>query len=115
MTPEERKALDGFVAAVRAHYGARLHDILVFGSRARGDNKPDSDVDVAVIFLDANWDYWTRKLELVDMTWEALRDQDLLIQPWPVSKSVWDLPEMHPKPHFVESVRRDARPVSEAA
>jgi predicted nucleotidyltransferase len=49
MTPDERKALDDYVAAVRAHYGPRLVDVLMFGSRARGDHRPDSDADVAVV------------------------------------------------------------------
>jgi hypothetical protein len=35
MTPAERKALDDYVAAVRGHYGGRLVDILIFGSRGR--------------------------------------------------------------------------------
>lgn len=34
---EVRRALDACIAAVRVHYGPRLHDIQRFGSRARGD------------------------------------------------------------------------------
>ena len=36
-----RKALD-------ETYGARLERVILFGSRARGDARPDSDYDVAV-------------------------------------------------------------------
>ena len=31
------------------HYGERLHDLVLFGSRARGDAAPDSDYDVLVV------------------------------------------------------------------
>jgi len=34
---------------LRAAYGGRLVDLYLFGSRARGDHDPDSDVDVLII------------------------------------------------------------------
>lgn len=41
-----------FSAAVRSAYGERLERIVLFGSRARGDHKPDSDYDIAVFVRD---------------------------------------------------------------
>ncbi len=40
-----RKALDEM-------YGSRLERVVLFGSRARGDARPDSDYDVAVFLRD---------------------------------------------------------------
>jgi uncharacterized protein len=37
-----------FRAALYALYGTRLERVVLFGSRARGDHRPDSDYDVAV-------------------------------------------------------------------
>ena len=34
---------------LRAAYGGRLVDVYLFGSRARGDHDPDSDIDVLII------------------------------------------------------------------
>jgi predicted nucleotidyltransferase len=39
---EARKALE-------ARYGARLKDLVLFGSMARGDATPDSDIDLLVV------------------------------------------------------------------
>lgn len=36
-------------SALRAHYGERLVKAVVYGSQARGDARPWSDVDVAVV------------------------------------------------------------------
>jgi predicted nucleotidyltransferase len=41
-----------FRAALAEVYGARLERIVLYGSRARGDARPDSDYDVAVFLRD---------------------------------------------------------------
>jgi predicted nucleotidyltransferase len=49
--------LTRFRAALRHLYGARVERVVLFGSRARGEARPDSDYDVAV-FLDPLPDRW---------------------------------------------------------
>lgn len=39
-------------AAVTALYGDRIERIVLYGSRARGDARPDSDYDVAIFLKD---------------------------------------------------------------
>ncbi|MEQ1616666.1 MAG: nucleotidyltransferase domain-containing protein [Hyphomicrobiaceae bacterium] len=114
MTTEERAALEAFVAGVRAHYGARLVDIFVFGSRARGDATPDSDVDLAIILQDGDWTLWSEKRQLLDFVHEALVHHGLYIQAWPLRQSAWHDPSLHPNPRFIRSIRHDAKPVVEA-
>lgn len=41
-------ALDDFVARLRAALGPNLVALTLFGSKARGDDTPDSDIDVLV-------------------------------------------------------------------
>ena len=41
-----------FWAALHALYGDRIERIVLFGSRARGDARRDSDYDVAVFLED---------------------------------------------------------------
>jgi uncharacterized protein len=44
--------LTRFRAALDAAYGDRIERVVLFGSRARGDHRPDSDYDVAVFLRD---------------------------------------------------------------
>jgi predicted nucleotidyltransferase len=115
MTADERMALDAYIAAVRAHYGPRLNDILLFGSRARGDARPDSDIDLAVILTEGTADFWHEKMLLTDLAWNAMAEAGLFIQAWPISEGEWEAPETHFNPRFVAAVKRDAKRLAEAA
>ena len=48
MTPSADVALQHFRTELRKTYGRRLERLVVFGSRARGDARSNSDYDVAV-------------------------------------------------------------------
>jgi uncharacterized protein len=115
MTPEERKALEDYVVSVRAHYGEQLVDLLVYGSRARGDNDEDSDVDVAVILEDGTWEFWTEKRVLSDIALEAIMAAELLIHAWPISRSSWTNPATDRERYLIESMQEDAKPIASAA
>jgi uncharacterized protein len=51
--PQNDPVLTRFRAAVTEIYGRRAERVVLFGSRARGEAKPDSDYDIAVFIKDA--------------------------------------------------------------
>ncbi len=63
-------------------YGARLERVVLYGSRARGDARPDSDYDVAVFLLDMP----DRALELdrlADLATDILYDAGVVVHAVP--------------------------------
>jgi uncharacterized protein len=50
LEPRERAAVGELVGRVRREVGAKLEHALLFGSRARGAARPDSDLDVLLVF-----------------------------------------------------------------
>ncbi|MDE1146067.1 MAG: nucleotidyltransferase domain-containing protein [Azospirillaceae bacterium] len=58
MLPAEDPVLARFRTAIDEMYGDRIARVVLFGSRARGDARTDSDYDVAV-FLKSLPDRWT--------------------------------------------------------
>ena len=48
LAPQQAAALDAFAGAVRRLLGERLVVLKLFGSHARGEAAPDSDLDVLV-------------------------------------------------------------------
>ena len=49
LNENEREAVDQFAKGCRAHFGPRLRHTFLFGSKARGDDRPDSDIDILVV------------------------------------------------------------------
>src|SRR5437660_8661270 len=58
-------------AAMNALYGDRIERVVLFGSRARGDAREDSDYDVAVFLKDLT-DRWHELDRLADLSTEFL-------------------------------------------
>ena len=56
-----------FRQALEAMYGNRLERLVLFGSRARGDARSDSDYDVAVFLRDMD-DRWAELNRLADLS-----------------------------------------------
>lgn len=70
-----RKALD-------ESYGSRLERVVLFGSRARGDARPDSDYDVAVFLRDMD-DCSAEMNRLADLATEILYSEGEFIHAMP--------------------------------
>jgi predicted nucleotidyltransferase len=49
ITRQEREALDVLIRLLQKRFGEQLLDVVLFGSKARGDATPQSDVDVLII------------------------------------------------------------------
>lgn len=47
--PKIRRVLGQLKAELKSTYGTRLVHVILFGSQARGDAKPRSDIDVVVV------------------------------------------------------------------
>ena len=52
LTHAEQMALSRFSAWLNERFGARLRELKLFGSRARGDSHEESDLDVAIVVDD---------------------------------------------------------------
>jgi len=58
---------------------------ILYGSRARGTHRPDSDADVAVLLNGEHQRFLTTKLDMADVAYEVLLETGIHISPLPVT------------------------------
>lgn len=90
-------------------YGSRLRHVLLFGSWARGDSHPDSDIDMLVVLDDlagrARWDEVDRMDEIL---WRHSYENDTVVTAIPVSEHEF---EQQTRP-FIRRARSEGREVA---
>jgi predicted nucleotidyltransferase len=66
-------------------FGVLFDAVYLFGSRAKGKSREDSDIDVAVVSSDLNERYDEGRFNL----WKLRRDVDLRIEPHGFTPKMW--------------------------
>lgn len=90
-----------------ALYGARLKQLLLYGSRARGDFCDDSDYDVLVV-LDGPFRWRDEIKRLGDISW-AIGDETagkIILSLRPVTPE-----QLHERTGFMHNVRKESIPL----
>src|SRR5580658_8188138 len=77
-----------FRTALDEMYGDRIERVVLYGSRARGDARPDSDYDVAV-FLKNFHDRWSEVDRLMPVVTDILYDGGAFIHAMPYREGAY--------------------------
>ena len=93
-----------FRAALNDAYGDRIERVVLFGSRARGDARLDSDYDVAV-FLNDFADRWEEANRIADIATDILDATGAFIHAMPYRAGAYQ--ERTPLMHEVRREGRD--------
>jgi uncharacterized protein len=83
LTQVEREAVSAFLDRIRRDLPTAMVSATVFGSRARGEGGPESDLDLLVV-LDR--DDLPVRCQVFDLAYEVFLETDVLISPLVVSR-----------------------------
>ncbi|MBE7432672.1 MAG: nucleotidyltransferase domain-containing protein [Anaerolineales bacterium] len=89
MTPKENEALQTFIQRLLAGQERQIVEVILFGSKARGNSTPDSDVDVLILAktedrqlqkaiskissqIDLDYDILLNSLLIADKRWKQM-------------------------------------------
>ena len=74
-----------YVEEVRKIYGKRLKSVILYGSYARGDFKPDSDIDIMILvdLTDMELEKYRKQLSWITYDFNEEHDTDIK----PIAKS----------------------------
>ena len=84
LNTKEESILKQFKASLEQALGSELIELKLFGSKARGDDRPNSDMDVLVIVSTGDWHI---RDKVYDVATDMLLQEDVCISPKVISKS----------------------------
>jgi hypothetical protein len=93
--------------ALRALYGTRFRSVVLFGSRARGDAHPDSDIDLLVV-LDRVLSAWEELRRMDEVLWRHSYRNGAVISAIPVGEDEFN----DPAQPFLIRARAEGRAVA---
>ena len=102
---DTENALRRFLARIAEHHD--LAGAVLYGSRARGTHRPDSDADVAVLLKGVPGRVLTTALALADVAYDVLLETGVNIAPLPVWLEEWARPETHANPALLRAIARE--------
>lgn len=83
--PIWREALERFVVEMRSLYGSRLREVILYGSRARGDGGLESDIDTLVV-LEPLEDFWAELSRIERVASRVSLEYDVVLSAIPASR-----------------------------
>jgi uncharacterized protein len=105
--PETRDVANRLKTALEARLGVRLAGLYLFGSRARQDHRPDSDLDIAVLVHDPALPLANADSELLDVTYPIEIEHGLHIQAWALPADALTGDGVTSRRRLIDTVRRE--------
>jgi uncharacterized protein len=103
--PRDHPLLRRLRAELERLYGPRLERVILFGSRARGDARPDSDWDVAVVLRGHDGDL-EESFRLADLAYDLLLETGEMLSPKPFASE-----ELEERTLFMHNLRGEGVPL----
>jgi predicted nucleotidyltransferase len=103
--PEVERAIALFLDALRKD--CAVDEVRLYGSRARGDFRPDSDVDLAVVLHGERGDIWDTVWAMSDISFDVVLETGVSVSPYPLWGGDLDHPERAKNPALIRSIQRE--------
>src|SRR5271168_1217586 len=84
-----------------------LIEAILFGSRARGDHKPDSDADIAVILKGEKGDRYKVSGDMAGVEFHVLMETGVMVQGLPLWEDELARPESFSNPALIANILRE--------
>jgi predicted nucleotidyltransferase len=92
LSPKEREAVTYFVEQLRQRYPGRILQTMLFGSKARGDSQPWSDIDILVVVDREEWQF---QHAISTLAARVSLEYDVLIGPRIIGQIRWERMREH--------------------
>ncbi len=103
LTNEEKTAVLEFASLTRKRFGSAVKEIILFGSKVRGDSEKASDIDILIVLANLSWEI---KKTISELAADENLKHNVLISTVRYDASAWDNPVIKASP-FGKSVREE--------
>jgi predicted nucleotidyltransferase len=87
LTAKEHQAIETFLDRLHQRYPGQILQAVLFGSKARGDSGPHSDIDILIIIEEENWPL---RGEISTIAARVSLEYDVLIGPRVIGRERWE-------------------------
>ena len=102
---ETEGAVRRFLALIGSRFD--IAGAILYGSRARGTHRPDSDADVVILLKGEHQRVLPTTLAMADVAYDVLLETGVNISPLPVWVDEWERPETSPNPELLENIAKE--------
>ena len=102
---ETERAAQVFMQRIEGKYSPI--EGLVYGSRARGDHKPDSDADLAVILKGERGDRYKVSGDMAGIAFDVMMETGVLVSALPLWEEEFRQPERFSNPALIANIKRE--------
>ena len=92
LQPHEQEAVSEFLNLLKRHHPERVVQTVLFGSKARGDSRRWSDIDILII---VDQDDWRLSHAISDLAADVSLEYDVLIGPRVIAQQRWERMKEH--------------------
>jgi predicted nucleotidyltransferase len=87
LTPTEKEAITDYITRIRGQFRKRVLAVMLFGSKARGDADPESDIDLLVLVDVESGNF---RSQLWRIASDVSLQYDVVLSPRVFGQSRWD-------------------------
>ena len=92
LTVKERQAIGTFLDRLRKRFPGQVLQVILFGSRARGDSHLWSDIDILIILEEESW---ALRQDISTIAADVSLEYDVLIGPRVIGQERWEHMKQH--------------------
>ncbi|MFH1929570.1 MAG: nucleotidyltransferase domain-containing protein [Chloroflexota bacterium] len=107
-TMKEQAAVQAFLQRLHRDHSQALRRTVLFGSKARGDSEPDSDIDILIVVDEESW---TLRDAISAIAAQVSLEYGVLIGPRVIGQERWARMERE-RFSFYENVAREGIPLT---
>lgn len=102
---DTERATRAFMQRITGRYPVK--EGILYGSRARGTHKEDSDADIAVVLMGEPGNRYQLSGDMAGIAFDVMMETGVMVQALPLWESELKRPDSFSNPALIENIRRD--------